>query len=230
MLRFCFAVFVIGCSSSTTNDAGLFGGTGGMSGSAGVAGQLPSGGAAGSSSGGTSGSACGILAPGTSLVSGQSLRSCNEQFVLTLQSDGNLIFYDRGNVLWLMGFPGSDRATMNEDGDFSLYVADSKVGSTQTSGHAGAHLIVGDDAKIRVMDQSVSIWSAPGSLTCEGNVAAGWSGCNYTGCGVCTQTVTSYSRYFSNHPGCWANSDTACEAANFLPCSDACPKPTAIDL
>ena len=56
--------------------------------------------------------------------------------------------------------------------------------------------------------------------------AARWNGCRGTGCGVCSELVTEYPRYFENHPLCARN--TTCDNG-YSNCSVNCPKPTAVD-
>lgn len=170
---------------------------------------------------------CGLLASGTSLTVNQHMKSCDERYSLDFEEEGNLILYDGGDMLWIMGYPGSDVATMEADGNFILYADKSAVASTQTSGYSGAYLQV-DDGQLRVVHDEVNLWSAPGPLSCDG-VSNGWAGCNFTGCGVCSRLAADYPRYFLNHPGCWSNSDSACEQGHYLSCSDACLAPTAAD-
>lgn len=170
---------------------------------------------------------CGLLASGTSLTPDQSMKSCDGRYSLGFENAGNLILYDGADMLWIMGYPSSDVATMGADGNFVLYADGSAVASTQTSGYAGAYLRL-EDGQLRVVHDDLNLWSAPGPLSCDG-LSNGWPGCNFTGCGVCSELVVNYPHYFLNHPGCWSNSDRACQEGHYLPCSNACPPPTAAD-
>jgi hypothetical protein len=60
---------------------------------------------------------------------------------------------------------------------------------------------------------------------CEGTPGQ-WDGCRGTGCSVCAEKLTGFSRYFTNHPGC-AKNDTC--AGQFFTCNAACPAPTDAD-
>jgi hypothetical protein len=64
-----------------------------------------------------------------------------------------------------------------------------------------------------------------GAPMCEGTPGQ-WAGCRGTGCTVCAETLTGFSRYFTNHPGC-AKNDTC--AGQFFTCNGACPAPTNAD-
>ena len=97
-------------------------------------------------------SACGTLGSGGSLTSGQSLLSCDRQHRLTMQDDGNLVLYGRGNaVLWATYTVGRGQyAKMQNDGNFVLVGGGQPLFDTHTDQHFGAYLAVQDDGNMVV--------------------------------------------------------------------------------
>ena len=59
---------------------------------------------------------CGTLTANHELTTGQSLTSCNDDFTLNIQGDGNLVLYQDGRPLWASNTVGSgaDEAIMKE--------------------------------------------------------------------------------------------------------------------
>lgn len=82
----------------------------------------------------TSPSVISALPSGAALFDGQSLVSPNGRFSLDMQSDGNLVLYGTGLVLWDSGTAGDapDYATMQGDGNFVIYKAGKAVWSSGT--------------------------------------------------------------------------------------------------
>ncbi len=76
-----------------------------------------------------------ILPSGASLFDGQSLVSPNGRFKLAMQSDGNLVLYGDGLVLWDSGTlnDAPDSAMMQGDGNFVIYKANRPIWSSGTS-------------------------------------------------------------------------------------------------
>jgi hypothetical protein len=76
-----------------------------------------------------------ILPSGASLFDGQSLVSPNGRFKLAMQSDGNLVLYGDGLVLWDSGTlnDAPDTAMMQGDGNFVVYKANRPIWSSGTS-------------------------------------------------------------------------------------------------
>jgi hypothetical protein len=95
---------------------------------------------------------CGGLGPGHALNNGQSLYSCNGQFRLTMQSDGNLVLYAGSRALWASNTYGSGGyvATITNLADFVVYGLpdDGPRWSTNTLGGPSAHLALQDDGNI----------------------------------------------------------------------------------
>jgi hypothetical protein len=124
-----------------------------------VAGAAPSGtpGCTGSTS------SCGELTANQELTSNQSLASCNGDYTLIMQGDGNLVLYQGSTALWASGTVGSgaDEAIMQGDGNFVLYTSSgSAVWASNTPGNAGAYLDVQNDANVVIYSASgAALWS-----------------------------------------------------------------------
>jgi hypothetical protein len=68
---------------------------------------------------------------------------------------------------------------------------------------------------------------APMSADICNGTSGQWAGCRGSGCNVCAEKVSGYSRYFKNHPACISNSN--CQGAYYT-CNANCPAPTSADL
>jgi hypothetical protein len=68
---------------------------------------------------------------------------------------------------------------------------------------------------------------APTSADICNGTSGQWAGCRGSGCNVCAELVSGYSRYFKNHPACIFNSN--CQGAYYT-CNANCPAPTSADL
>lgn len=117
----------------------------------------------------------GQLAAGARLTAGQSVRSANGRFELTMQRDGNLVETDLTTnvVVWASRTNGSGAsyAEMQRDGNLVLYrggtggAAEHAVWSSSTSGHTGAWLSVQNDGNVVVYPQGAAqtghdLWSS----------------------------------------------------------------------
>jgi len=95
------------------------------------------------------------LAPGQQLGSGQQIASRSGQYVLTMQTDGNLVLHTpQGQVLWSSGTAGSGgvMAIMQTDGNFVVYgPSQNAVWSSGTSGQPGNRLTLRDDGNLTVV-------------------------------------------------------------------------------
>jgi hypothetical protein len=135
-----------------------------------VSGAIPSGTAAASGcSGGTTSPppSCGTLTANQSLGSNQSLASCNGEFSLIMQGDGNLVLYQGSTALWASNTVGSgaDKAIMQGDGNFVLYTSSgSAVWASNTAGNSGAYIELQNDANL-------VIYSAAGAALWASNTA-----------------------------------------------------------
>jgi hypothetical protein len=115
-----------------------------------------------SSGGGTTGS-CGELTANVSLTANQSLASCNGDYSLIMQGDGNLVLYQGSTALWASNTAGSgaDEAILQGDGNFVLYTSSgTPVWASNTAGNAGAYLDVQNDGDVVVYSASgTALWS-----------------------------------------------------------------------
>jgi Beta-galactosidase len=106
---------------------------------------------------------CGTLIANHELTSNQSLTSCNGDYTLIMQGDGNLVLYQNGTALWASNTSGSaaDEAIMQGDGNFVLYTSSgSPVWSSGTAGNDGAYLVVQNDGNVVIYSASGStLWS-----------------------------------------------------------------------
>jgi LysM repeat protein len=92
------------------------------------------------------------LQAGQELTRGQQLTSANG-YMLTLQSDGNLVLSENTGTVWASGTDGKGavRAALQADGNFVLYTSeDNAVWSTGTQGNEGARLVLQDDRNLVV--------------------------------------------------------------------------------
>ncbi|HZH78264.1 MAG TPA: hypothetical protein VEY88_19705, partial [Archangium sp.] len=68
---------------------------------------------------------CGFLFPGETLFAGQAKYSCDGRFMLTVQTDGNLVLYGPVGAIWATFTTGAgNRLAMQPDGDLVLYTSD----------------------------------------------------------------------------------------------------------
>jgi hypothetical protein len=107
--------------------------------------------------------ACGTLTANHALTTGQSLASCNGDYVLDMQGDGNLVLYQGGTALWASNTSGSaaDEAIMQGDGNLVLYTsAGSPAWASGTAGNNGASLVVQNDGNVVIYSASgAALWA-----------------------------------------------------------------------
>jgi hypothetical protein len=113
---------------------------------------------------------CGVMAAGDTLMPEDSLHSCNGDFELRMQADGNLVLYSgdpvSSNAWWATGTNGLDgyRADMQSDGNFVLYNSygtqpPDALWSSGTWGLDGAQLELRDSGMLRVTYGGSTVWS-----------------------------------------------------------------------
>lgn len=112
------------------------------------------------------------LKPGESLKSGQSIQSPNKRYLLTMQSDGNLVLYDvisGKSVVWASYTSGRSGvvATMQPDGNLVLFQNGSPIwhSGTYATGMAGAALTLQDDGNAVIYKSNVPLWSTKFGIT-----------------------------------------------------------------
>jgi hypothetical protein len=110
---------------------------------------------------------CGTLTANHELTVNQALTSCNGDYELIMQGDGNLVLYQNGTALWASGTAGSaaGEAVMQTDGNFVLYTSSgSPVWSSGTAGNTGASLVVRNSGDAVIYSASGSVlWSTGGT-------------------------------------------------------------------
>ena len=132
------------------------------------------------------------LATDEELLSGQSLKSSNGQYRLTMQaSDGNLVLYNASNIpLWASNTSGqaATRLVMQSDGNLVIYTsADVAVWASNTNGTSANLLRLNDDGSLLIYDGSTvikSIYSGSGggggdtvdATTLDNKIMAGYQG------------------------------------------------------
>jgi hypothetical protein len=106
--------------------------------------------------------ACGKMVADDALDVNQAATSCDGRFSLVLQDDGNLVLYQvGGKALWASSTVGSkaQKTVMQGDGNLVVYGAQGPIWSTNTWGHPGAWLGVGDDGSLILHDAGgMPIW------------------------------------------------------------------------
>ncbi|MQL77512.1 hypothetical protein Taro_009935 [Colocasia esculenta] len=114
-----------------------------------------------------------VLYPGDSLSTGQSLQLNN--YVLTMQSDCNLVLYDGGRAVWASGSNGrgsSCRVTMQRDGNLVVYDGNgTPVWASGTASATGNYaLVLQRDGNLVIYGPA--IWAtgtnAPGAVAAVG--------------------------------------------------------------
>jgi Ricin-type beta-trefoil lectin domain len=127
------------------------------------------------------------MGPGETMKKGQSRVSPNNQYELLLQTDGNLVLYEkmltdnppieRAKPLWASDTNGKkvDRVVMESDGNLAIYppaarqicspvsvMCSNPIWATGMHGHPLSHLTVEDDGTVVIYDkQSTPIWTVP---------------------------------------------------------------------
>jgi subtilisin family serine protease len=102
-----------------------------------------------------------VVYEGGTLYSGQYLRSDLGNHELLMQSDGNLVHYQRGKALWAAGLGGipGNWAIMQYDGNFVIYNSSGQpLWATNTGGSAATHLVMQDDGNIVLYGPNGSVF------------------------------------------------------------------------
>jgi muramidase (phage lysozyme) len=110
--------------------------------------------------------ACGVIQPGHGLGPGRSIASCDNRFFLSMQTDGNLVLYQRpSTALWASNTTTGYIAQMQSDGNFVVYDRRRHpIFNTITAGHNGARFQVQNDGNAVVYSTADRpLWS---SRTC----------------------------------------------------------------
>jgi Zn-dependent metalloprotease len=106
---------------------------------------------------------CGAIRAGEGLGPSQVVSSCSGQFVLTLQTDGNVVLRDNGQPIWATNTVGTGAIlVMQSDGNLVLRSRSGGVAwATNTANHPGAWLAVQDDGNLVIRDdQGDTFWAS----------------------------------------------------------------------
>jgi hypothetical protein len=110
---------------------------------------------------------CGVVRSGETLLRDREIQSCNENYHLILQGDGNLVLYADvapHGALWATDTydTDGDHAVMQADGNLVLFgTSGTRLFETHTNGSPGAYLDVTDDGKLAVIGAGGIVWSRP---------------------------------------------------------------------
>ncbi len=98
------------------------------------------------------------LQDGQMLRIGDTLKSQNGQYRLVLQSDGNLVLYNRHRAIWSTGTLGkhAKKLMMQSDGNLVLYGTGGPIWASNTSGNRDAFVKLQDDGNLVIYK---AIWS-----------------------------------------------------------------------
>ncbi len=87
-----------------------------------------------------------FLHPGDKLLQGQQIRSTNGLYVVTLQTDGNVVLTVNGSPLWATNTNApADSFAMQTDGNLVAYQGTRAIWASNTSGQSNAFAIMQDD-------------------------------------------------------------------------------------
>ena len=123
------------------------------------------------------------LEPGETLPPGASLTSRDGHFTLTMQANGDLVYFVTGTeqTLWASGTAGHQGAylTMLSNGNLVLYSSSGAktLWSTGTAGHGPADLMAQDNGNLVLYDGPKQTWNAgslDNKLTAGETLRSGW--------------------------------------------------------
>jgi len=104
------------------------------------------------------------LTPGQSLTPGQGIFSPDGRYLFTLQTDGNLVVYDRHDnmqVLWNANTAGTgaDKFTFQADGNLVLFAGTQVVWTINKAGQGGTQLVMqGDGNLVLYTASNAPVW------------------------------------------------------------------------
>lgn len=106
------------------------------------------------------------LAPNEALVRGDIVRSCNGQYLLAMQNDGNLVVYDGIRPTWHTKTYESEAAQtiMQSDGNLVVYTSKGEaLWNSGTQGNEGAALALQDDGNLVIYSRNgTALWASKG--------------------------------------------------------------------
>lgn len=103
-------------------------------------------------------------ADSTTLLAGQSMSSQDGRFVLSMQTDGNLVLYGPAGAMWWTSTNGGSdrRMVMQADGNLVVYnSANQALWSSATYGNPGARLVVQNDGNLVIYNTAnQGVWAS----------------------------------------------------------------------
>ena len=123
------------------------------------------------------------MVPGQTLSQGHAITSCNGQYALTMQGDGNLVESSGSQVLWATGTTNGAVLRMQGDGNLVEANASNTVAVWASGGYMpGSYLRVQDDGNIVVNSMDgATLWSSRGFLASGAELLRGGSVRSYDG-------------------------------------------------
>jgi hypothetical protein len=105
-----------------------------------------------------------VCAAGITLLAGQSMASPDGRFVLSMQTDGNLVLYGPDGPTWWTGTNGGSdrRMVMQPDGNLVVYNgANQALWASNTSGNPGSTLSLQNDGNLVIVScAGAPIWTS----------------------------------------------------------------------
>ncbi len=117
-----------------------------------------------------------VLPKGGVMWRGDHLYSCDGRFWLSMQTDGNLVWYQRSiGALWAShtGGSGADRAIMQTDGNLVVYKGGTPKWASGSS-YAGSYLAAQEDGNLVVYGGGRARWATNTFARVTPNCSAGW--------------------------------------------------------
>ena len=152
-----------------------------------------------------------IALPGRTLTAGQAIYSPNGQYVLVMQSDGNLVDYGPGGqVIWAAGTYGHAGAFAAMQGDGNLVVYSSTgqaLWDAGTYGNPGAYLELQNNGNTAIYQiNGTAIWSVSSIVLPGRTLTAGQAIYSPNGQYVLVmQSDGNLVEYGPNHQAIWAS-------------------------
>jgi RHS repeat-associated protein len=145
------------------------------------------------------------LAPGERLESGQTIRSPSGQFMLAMQSDGNLALWNSlGQRYWESRTAGNSgaRVVMQTDGNLVVYSTDDRVlWSSGTAGNRLSRAVLQDDGNLVIYSATgPAVWSTNTAVNQNGT---GWVPRHDTGAHDCPAGSCEMKTTWRMRPANW---------------------------
>ncbi len=102
------------------------------------------------------------LSPGHGLNTEQWLCSDDRRFLLSMQSDGNLVIYQGSKALWASntGGSGATTAQFQNDGNFVIYAGSKAVWTANVGGKGAEKIVMQGDGNLLILKGDSLIWAS----------------------------------------------------------------------